>query len=80
LVRFVALSYAPRQYELKRAVDEEILVAAARLSFAASPLDTVHVIAPRALSWISCELVPLAQSSGLHWAKTPGGDPACQRV
>ncbi len=47
LVRFTALSYAPRQYELKRAVDEEILIADARLSFAANVLDAVHVVAPR---------------------------------
>jgi hypothetical protein len=47
LVNFVALGYAPRQYELKRAADEDILVANATLSTAANTLDAVHVIAPR---------------------------------
>jgi hypothetical protein len=47
LVKFVALGYAPRQYELKRAADEDILVANATLSSAANTLDAVHVVAPR---------------------------------
>jgi hypothetical protein len=47
LVKFVALGYSPRQYELKRAADEDILVADAKLSTAANTLDAVHVTAPR---------------------------------
>jgi hypothetical protein len=47
LVKFVALGYAPKQYELKRAADEDILVADARLSTVANQLDAVHVTAPR---------------------------------
>ncbi len=47
LVKFVALGYAPKQYELKRAADEDILVADARMSTVANQLDAVHVTAPR---------------------------------
>jgi hypothetical protein len=47
LVKFVALGYSPKQYELKRAADEDILVANATLSTAANTLDAVHVTAPR---------------------------------
>src|SRR5579862_717183 len=47
IVKFVALGYSPRQYELKRAADEEILVANATLSTATNVLDAVHVTAPR---------------------------------
>lgn len=47
LVRFVALGYAPKQYELKRAADEDILVANATLGSATNQLDAVHVTAPR---------------------------------
>ena len=47
LVKFIALGYSPKQYELKRAADEDILVANAKLSTAASTLDAVHVTAPR---------------------------------
>ena len=47
LVKFVALGYSPRQYELKRAADEDILVANAKLSTAANTLDAIRVTAPR---------------------------------
>ncbi len=47
MVKFVALGYSPKQYELKRAADEDILVADAKLSSAANTLDAVHVTAPR---------------------------------
>jgi hypothetical protein len=47
IVKFVALGYSPRQYELKRAADEDILVANAALSTAANTLDAVHVTAAR---------------------------------
>ncbi len=47
LVKFVALGYAPKQYELKRAADEDILIADARLSSAANVLDEVKITAPR---------------------------------
>jgi hypothetical protein len=47
LVKFVALGYGPKQYELKRAADEDILVADARLSSAANMLDEVRITAPR---------------------------------
>ncbi len=47
LVKFVALGYAPKQYELKRAADEDILVANATLGSATNQLDAVHVTAPR---------------------------------
>lgn len=47
LVKFVALGYSPKQYELKRAADEDILVADAKLSSAANVLDEVKVTAPR---------------------------------
>lgn len=47
LVKFVALGYSPRQYELKRAADEDILVANATLGSATNVLDAVHVTAPR---------------------------------
>jgi hypothetical protein len=47
LMTFVALGYSPRRYELKRAADEDILVANATLSNAANTLDAVHVTAPR---------------------------------
>ncbi len=47
LVKFVALGYSPKQYELKRAADEDILVADARLSTAANVLDEVKITAPR---------------------------------
>jgi Carboxypeptidase regulatory-like domain len=47
LVKFVALGYTPKQYELKRAADEDILVANAKLSTAANTLDAIHVTAPR---------------------------------
>jgi hypothetical protein len=46
LMKFAALGYTPRQYELKRAADEDILVANAALSIA-NTLDAVHVTAPR---------------------------------
>ena len=47
MVAFVSLGYAPRQYELRRVADEAILVANATLGIVSSPLDAVHVIAPR---------------------------------
>ena len=47
LVKFVALGYTPKQYELKRAADEDILVANATLGSATNVLDAVHVTAPR---------------------------------
>src|SRR5476649_889194 len=47
IVKFVALGYSPKQYELKRAADEDILVANAKLSTAANTLDAIHVTAPR---------------------------------
>ena len=47
LVKFVALGYSPKQYELKRAADEDILVANATLGSATNVLDAVHVTAPR---------------------------------
>ncbi|HEV8410361.1 MAG TPA: Plug domain-containing protein, partial [Gemmatimonadaceae bacterium] len=45
--KFVALGFSPKQYELKRAADEDILVADARLSTAANVLDEVRITAPR---------------------------------
>ena len=47
LVKFVALGYSPKQYELKRAADEDILVADAKLMSAANVLDEVKILAPR---------------------------------
>jgi len=47
LVKFAAMGYSPKQYELKRAADEDILVANATLSSAANVLDAVKVTAPR---------------------------------
>ena len=47
LVKFVALGFSPKQYELKRAADEDILVANATLQTAANVLDEVKIIAPR---------------------------------
>ena len=47
LAKFVALGYSPKQYELKRAADEDILVANATLGSAVNQLDAVHVPAPR---------------------------------
>ncbi len=46
LVKFAAIGYQPRQYELKRAADEDILVADAKLS-TANQLEAVRVTAPR---------------------------------
>src|ERR1035441_3763361 len=47
LVKFVALGYSPKQYELKRAADEDILVADAKLMSAANVLEEVKILAPR---------------------------------
>jgi hypothetical protein len=47
LVNVIALGYAPRRYEIKRVADEDILVADAKLSRAASQLDAVRIIASR---------------------------------
>ena len=47
LVKFAAMGYSPKQYELKRAGDEDILVANATLSSAANVLDAVKVTAAR---------------------------------
>jgi hypothetical protein len=47
LVKFIALGYTPKQYELKRAADEDILVANATLGSVVNQLDAVHVTAPR---------------------------------
>ena len=47
IMKFIALGYAPREYELKRAADEDILVADAKLSTAANQLDAVKITAAR---------------------------------
>jgi hypothetical protein len=46
-VSFAALGYAARRFEVKRAADEEILVADAKLTRAAVSLDAMKVTAPR---------------------------------
>lgn len=46
-VNFAAIGFAPRRFEVKRVAEEDILVADARLSRAATALDAVRVEAPR---------------------------------
>ena len=46
-VSFVALGYAAKRFEVKRAADEEILVADAKLARAAVSLEAMRVTAPR---------------------------------
>jgi hypothetical protein len=46
-VEVSSIGYAPRQFEVKRTADQEILVADARLQRAAGQLDTVRVVGQR---------------------------------